>query len=261
MKRPSFQFYPKDWLADEKIGGMTAAQEGAYLRILCYMWQTEECQLDKNVEYLMRISRLSNEEDLRVVALCLQPKGDFYTSKRLQAERRKQDEWIKKSIIGGKKSAEMRATRQKNNFKGGSRVVQPPYQPNGNSSSSSSNTSSIEDGETPPPQETEKKDFGNQEINRALEIVKEKTGMPAVGKNHRFHLSNLLKKLKKEYPDIDPLVQFETLVVLTLKINDKILTPRVNDIPYLYYHWPEVVSIAKQKRRQNSNSDKPKGTL
>ena len=40
---PAFQFYPNDWLSSPTILLMTPAQEGAYIRLLCYCWSDKDC--------------------------------------------------------------------------------------------------------------------------------------------------------------------------------------------------------------------------
>ena len=37
-KHPSFDFYPKDWLSDDKTLMMTFAEKGAYADLLCHCW-------------------------------------------------------------------------------------------------------------------------------------------------------------------------------------------------------------------------------
>lgn len=99
-----------------------------------------------------------------------------------------------------------------------------------------------------------------------LAIIQEKTGLPAVsGKKTRIHAANLLKTFRKNYPDINPVDHFEKLIDITLKIDDKYHTPKANDLEYLYYHWQEIVTVAKQKYKKKgenlSSTGKPKGTL
>ena len=36
---PSFQFYPRDWLANSSVRRMTLAERGAYIDLLAYAWQ------------------------------------------------------------------------------------------------------------------------------------------------------------------------------------------------------------------------------
>lgn len=135
MKRPSFQFYPKDFLADRNVAVMTNEQVGGYLKLLCYMWMDEDCVLPSDEAYLAKLSGL-DPESLRVVTKCFKVGSTngqpTISHKRLDQERSKQDDWRKKSSVGGKKSAEKRwGNRLKN--KGGYQMVQP----NGNTPSSS----------------------------------------------------------------------------------------------------------------------------
>jgi hypothetical protein len=44
---PAFQFYPKDWL-DFRVQRMSLAAQGAYMKILCFMWLTATI----NVQFL-----------------------------------------------------------------------------------------------------------------------------------------------------------------------------------------------------------------
>ena len=139
MKRPSFQFYPQDWLSDPNVMAMTPAQRGGYIHLLALMWNTDECALKNDSEFLSKLCGLT-DQDLRVVQGCFNQSPTDTTllvHKRLIEERKKQDEWRQKSAFGGKKSAEKRLKQAK--LKGGSRVVQPK----GNSSSSSSSISPL----------------------------------------------------------------------------------------------------------------------
>ena len=40
---PAFQFYPKDWL-DFRVQRMSLAAQGAYLKLLCFMWKDSQDQ-------------------------------------------------------------------------------------------------------------------------------------------------------------------------------------------------------------------------
>lgn len=124
---------------------MTAEQEGAYIRLLCYDWKNDGIPDDQ--EALSILSRM-NEGWLKggstKVLKCFQPhptKNGFLTNPRLQKEREKQEKWKEKSREGGLKSAK---TRELKRSKGGSTKRQPHtptvVQPNGNSSSSSSSS-------------------------------------------------------------------------------------------------------------------------
>ncbi len=83
----------------------------------------------------------------QMVRACFEPhpkKTGYLTNSKLFGLWQERLNWREKSRQGGMKSAESRRkNNQDNKFgscKGGSRVVEPPYQPKGNSSSSSSSS-------------------------------------------------------------------------------------------------------------------------
>lgn len=59
MKRPSFQFYPGDWLSSTAITLMSPAEEGAYIRLLAIAWTSNDCGLPDDDEQLAVLSRLN----------------------------------------------------------------------------------------------------------------------------------------------------------------------------------------------------------
>ena len=148
-KSPAFQFYVNDWLSSTNIALMTPAEEGAYIRLLAHMWNDSDCCLPNDDEILARLSRLNEgwfNGGSTVVKKCFKffdKEKTKLTNERLLKERKKQNEWRKKSQKGGLKSSKI---RQKKRLKGGSKMVHrmveppyvPPYIPFGNSSSSSS---------------------------------------------------------------------------------------------------------------------------
>jgi len=139
-KSPAFQFYPDDWLSCEKVACMTPAQEGAYIRLLCYMWRTDDCSLPDDDAKLAVLSRLNEgwfNGGSTVVRECFQVNGTKLYHKRLLAEREKQREWREKSAAGGKASAKARKLNKLSTDKGGSTKPARVVQPNGNSPSPS----------------------------------------------------------------------------------------------------------------------------
>lgn len=141
-KAPAFQFYPGDWLSSSEIALMTPAEEGAYIRLLCYDWAKDGIPDDD--EKLARLSRLAegwfNGGSTVVKAQFSQhpTKAGYLTNSRLQIEREKQRLWREKSKKGAQNS--LKARKLKPRSKGGSRVVQPGL----NSSSSSSSSDNKE---------------------------------------------------------------------------------------------------------------------
>lgn len=141
MKAPAFQFYPADWMASQRLQMLSLEEEGAYIRLLCYCWNHGSIPADP--EKLARLIGKGGSTTLaRVVATMFQPDGsnpEIMRHERLDLEREKQAQWKEKSSAGGKKSAEIREKNRNNkgkaaekspvnpeDFKGGSRVVEPP---------------------------------------------------------------------------------------------------------------------------------------
>jgi len=140
-RSPAFQFYVNDYLSDINVQLMTAEEEGAYIRLLCFCWQDTDISLPDDDDQLFVLSKLSkggSTKALAAVKKCFNQhptKAGYLTHKRLILEAEKQQKWREKSASGGKKSAE-----NKRKSKGGSRVVQPK----GYSSTSFSSSSSID---------------------------------------------------------------------------------------------------------------------
>ncbi len=124
-KSPAFQFYPKDWLTDEKVMMMSKEERGEYIDLLCIDWLN--IGIDEKI-----IERASE-----LVKSCFVKGGSRWFNNRLKKEREKQNEWREKSKLGGVASGKSR--KQRNILlKGGSEMVPTKCEPNTNSSSSSS---------------------------------------------------------------------------------------------------------------------------
>jgi uncharacterized protein YdaU (DUF1376 family) len=134
-RAPAFQFYANDWLSSTHIALMTPAQEGAYIRLLCYAWNDPDCSIPDDDQILAALSRLGEgwfNGGSSILRKCFEPhpeKQHRLINKRLTEERIKQDEWRKKSQEGGLKSGESRRSKR---LKGGSRVVGRVVEPNTN---------------------------------------------------------------------------------------------------------------------------------
>lgn len=120
MKSPSFQFYPSDWLASQRVQLMSLEEEGAYVRLLCYCWNHGRIPCDP--DRLARIIGKGASTTLATtVSTMFQPDAQndgWMIHERLEAEREKQRRWKQKSSEGGRKSAEKREKS-----KGGSTTV------------------------------------------------------------------------------------------------------------------------------------------
>ncbi|MCL4473543.1 MAG: YdaU family protein [Actinobacteria bacterium] len=149
-RRPSFQFYPGDWLGSKKIALMKPEHEGGYIRLMSYMWDDPDCSLPDDDEQLAILSRLDPERypgAISVVKKCFKKhpkKIHFLTHERLLLERKKQNAWRKKCKKGGKNSAKTRwgsgNNGDKKEGKGSYETVTTKLKGKGNTSSSFSSS-------------------------------------------------------------------------------------------------------------------------
>ncbi len=218
-KRPSFQFYPSDWLSDPNTSAMTAEEEGGYIRLLCYMWNTEECSLRNDEEYLARLARV-DKVVIRSLLPCFKVVRGVLRHKRLDYERNKQDTYREKCSSAGKKGMEKRWKKAVKN-----KVV--ITKDNSSSTSSTSSTSSIISSK----EDTAKAEiqYGKKEINEILDALKEHIGIEAfsdssIERNIGKHIHNLYKKIGKE----------EFRRRLGYVLGDDFRRKNCNSIKYLY---------------------------
>jgi len=113
MKSPAFQFYPSDFLSDENVALMTNQEVGCYIKLICFCWKQGTIP-----EEMKRIAQLCGETESVMSELwpslkpCFKSTGNGRLMQpRLDRERKKQKEWRKKSVAGGKKSAILRAAK------------------------------------------------------------------------------------------------------------------------------------------------------
>ena len=118
-RSPAFQFYPKDWL-DFRVQRMSLAAQGAYLKILCYMWadSKDQCSLEDNDELIPRALGTSQETWMRLKTE-IQHESDpifkkengLLISERLREEALKQKKYRKLQAKKGKSSSLQRLNR------------------------------------------------------------------------------------------------------------------------------------------------------
>ena len=141
-KAPAFQFYPKDFLTDEKVVRMSNTEVGIYIRLLSYCWL--EGTLPLETAALAHMARMQVKQFTKLwenstVKTCFHIGDDGRLHhKRLDGEREKQESYRRRQSDKGKASAAARgSTAVQPNGNHGSTTVQPPVQPEGNSSSPS----------------------------------------------------------------------------------------------------------------------------
>ena len=88
---PYIKFNVQDWLTSEKVGQMTQAQCGAYIKLLCHCWANANCTLPHDLTKLQSMIHWTDSDgDLSPVLACFHPikkQPDRCTNARLY------DEW------------------------------------------------------------------------------------------------------------------------------------------------------------------------
>ena len=148
-KRPSFQWYPKDYLSDENVALMTLEEEGAYRRLMDFCWL--QGSIPGDMESLGKLCKNVDPERMAVlwdaISKCFKRRGERYVHPRLEIERRKQDSFKKSKSRAGKAGAEARWQKEEN----GSAIDSPLAKNGSSSSSASASSSSTPKNPTPPP--------------------------------------------------------------------------------------------------------------
>ena len=94
---------------------------------------------------------------------------------------------------------------------------------------------------------------GDPEVNAVMDMIREITGLPPTsGQKSRNFASLLVKKMRKEYPDKDPLVLVRSII--TCAKAEPWHQTKAHDPKHLYYAWQEIVAAAKvDKEKQDKN--------
>ena len=56
-KKPYFPFYPDDYLSSPGVTVCDIEDEGIYIRLLCYAWKHDGCQLPDDMDYIRRLCK------------------------------------------------------------------------------------------------------------------------------------------------------------------------------------------------------------
>ena len=129
-KPPAFQFYPKDFIVDDKVAVMNMEARGVYITLLCFCWNNNGLTNDQEELKEMCGNPENWEKIWKKVGKCFYENNGKLYNKRLDKERKKQEFWREKSKEGGIKSGESRRKKVKskggsNEIKGGSQMVEP----------------------------------------------------------------------------------------------------------------------------------------
>ena len=108
-KPPAYQWYPKDFLSDGNVKGMTLEERGAYITLLSVCWLDETLPMDSG--------RLANMCGVPVkvfarlwpaVRACFTERDGRYVHQRLEKEREKQATHRQRQSDRGLKGADTR---------------------------------------------------------------------------------------------------------------------------------------------------------
>lgn len=99
-KRPAFQFYPRDFLSDERVRQMSHTERGIYITLLCLCWLETSLPLETDVLAKvvgMPIKRFTALWENSVLRKCFQLEEDGRLHhKRLDEERTKQTKFSRR---------------------------------------------------------------------------------------------------------------------------------------------------------------------
>lgn len=96
---PAFQFYPKQWLGDDKVNLMDLDAQGAHLRLMCFAWQQTPAGTLPDDDLMLRMWAGNPKEWDRIkpqVLKAWKKRGKRYCSLGLMREYKKQKEFFKK---------------------------------------------------------------------------------------------------------------------------------------------------------------------
>ncbi len=92
---------------------------------------------------------------------------------------------------------------------------------------------------------------GSQDINILTDYLKEKKGKTLDGtiKDNRNYCYNLIRKIKKDYPDKDPVKAIKALIDLAL--SDEFHSGNATGFKYIYYNTQKIISSYQSKSKSN----------
>lgn len=97
---------------------------------------------------------------------------------------------------------------------------------------------------------------GNQDVNELTAYLQEKMGKTLDGtiKDNRRYCYNLIRKIKKDYPDKDPIKAIKVLIDLALA--DDFHSINATSFKYIYYNTQKIITLYQQKNKKESTKRK-----
>lgn len=108
-RSPAFQFYPKEFLADGNVGGMSLQERGAYITLLCFCWNDGSIPTDPaRLATMCGTTAKAFAACWPAVRACFREHDGRFIHPRLERERAKQDDHRERRSDRGVRGAEGR---------------------------------------------------------------------------------------------------------------------------------------------------------
>ena len=104
-------------------------------------------------------------------------------------------------------------------------------------------------------EQKERNGYGNKDINTCIEYFQKKLGASLDGsvKENRRYCYNLIRKMKKDYPDIAPVEQVKMLIDLAMQ--DRFHSKNATSFKYLFYNVQRIAQSFKSDYGVGGKSD------
>ena len=104
-------------------------------------------------------------------------------------------------------------------------------------------------------EQKERNGYGNKDINTCIEYFQKKLGASLDGsvQENRRYCYNLIRKMKKDYPDIEPTQQIKVLIDLAMQ--DKFHSKNATSFKYLFYNVQRIAQSFKSDYGVGDKSD------
>ncbi len=110
---PAFQFYPRDFLCDDKVMAMSASARGCYIVLLCHCWLSGS--ITSNVQELRRLSLYDGHDWPRTwgqLEKAFVPRHGALVNPRIERERQKQATFREMKARAGQAGGKQKASRR-----------------------------------------------------------------------------------------------------------------------------------------------------
>ena len=147
---PAFQFYPDDFLNDDKVAGMSLQEIGAYVVLLCHAWTNRGIPSDQDrLSRILGVSRPALAKLWPALKPCWQAADDGrLVNPRMERERELQAAYREQQADSGRRGAQKRwhgDPMRSPSAPDGEPIVSPMANGMANDSSASSSTSASTD--------------------------------------------------------------------------------------------------------------------